>query len=121
MLSESLHDFSRLMTVALYLAAYIIAGGDVLLEAGKILKVFMNSANGFALKCGDSSINYTVSKDGNELENNACVLEVAAGSTSGVSALTFATTADNIKVATIAGAHKDTVTFSCSLEDASTD
>ena len=89
-----------------------------LLEAGKTLKVTLNSANDFALVCGESSIDYTVSREGAILENDACVLEVEAGSTSGSSELTFATTADDIASATVAGDHIDVVTFSCSLETA---
>ena len=88
----------------------------VLLEAGKVLNVLMNSANGFALKCGASSIAYTISKGNTTLGNNACVLSVAAGNTSGSSALTFTTTEEAIAAATIAGEHTDIVTFTCSLE-----
>ena len=88
---------------------------NVLLKAGDVLKVFMNSANGFALKCGESAIAYSVEKDGAVLENDACVLEVAAGSTSGEKELTFATTEQAVAAATIAGEHTDVITFSCSL------
>lgn len=88
----------------------------VLLQAGNTLKVIMNSANGFALKCGGSSIGYTVSKDGSVLENDSCVLAIAAGNTSGSSTLTFATTEEAVAGATIAGEHTDIITFSCSVE-----
>ena len=89
----------------------------VLLEAGKVLNVLMNSANGFVLKCGDSSIAYTISNGDAVLGNDDCVLEVAAGNTSGSSELTFATTEEAIAAATIAGEHTDTVTFTCSLKE----
>lgn len=90
----------------------------VLLSAGKVLKVNMESQNGFALQCGASSIAYTVSADNVDLGNNCTVLEVAAGSTYGSTKLTFATTAENIAAATVAGEHTDIITFSCSLESA---
>ena len=90
---------------------------NVLLGAGKVLRVFMNSLNNFALKCGDSSIAYTISNGDAVLGNDVCVLEVAAGNTSGSSALTFTTTEAAIAAATIAGEHTDIVTFTCSLEE----
>ena len=93
-----------------------IVSANVLLSAGKVLKVNMNSANNFALKCGSSSIVYTVSVNGVALENGSTVLEIAAGSTSDSAELNFATTEANIEQATVAGEHTDIITFSCSLE-----
>ena len=87
-----------------------------LLGVGKVLRIFMNSANGFALKCGDSSIAYGVSAGGDALDNDACVLEVMAGSVSGLCRLFFYTTEEDIASATIAGEHTDIITFSCSIE-----
>lgn len=95
-----------------------VSGGVITLASGTTIKITMASANDFALKCGTSSIKYTISEKSAVLEQNAEVLSFIAGTSdnTGVSdTLTFATTTDNIAAATVAGQHKDTLTFTLSI------
>lgn len=84
---------------------------NVLLTSGKEIAVKMSSANNFNLKCEGSSIAYSVTEGEKTLANNVAVLIVQAGATSGSSTLSFTTTKANIDKATLAGEHKDTLSF----------
>ena len=98
-----------------------VSASNVILVDGKTLTVKVASANGYALKCGTgtaSSIAYTLTPAGGSALSGTdatTVLTVAAGTTSGSTNLTFATTAQNIASATKAGDHTDTLTFTCSV------
>ena len=96
-----------------------VTATNVLLESGDVLNVTMKSANNFKLVCDGSEIEYAVKIDGEAVANDAAVLSVNAGTTSGEAVLTFETTADNIAAATKAGDHIDTITFTCSVSSAS--
>ena len=99
-----------------------VVATNVLLKSGDVLNVTMNSANDFYLVCsGDSKIAYAVKISDEAVANDAAVLSVNAGNTSGEAVLTFETTADNIAAATKAGDHVDTITFTCSVSQASAD
>lgn len=88
---------------------------NVLLGIGKQVNVTMKSANDFNLKFENSAIPYMVSDDNGALGNEAVVLSVLAGSTSGEATLSFATTANDIAKATLAGEHTDTLSFTVAV------
>ena len=101
-------------------SAAISKTGDVkvtnaVLKSGNTLKISVATANGFNLVNGVSAIPYTVSDGAAAIANDGTVLTVAAGTASSTKTLTFATTADNVKQATLTGAHKDTLTFTVSV------
>ena len=98
-----------------------VNAANVLLKSGDVLNVTMKSANDFKLVCDGSEIEYAVKIGGEAVANDAAVLTVNAGSTSGNADLTFETTVDNIAAATKAGDHVDTITFTCSVSQASAD
>ena len=102
-----------------------VTASNVIIENGKTLKVKMTSANyteedGYTLNYGDgevSKIKYTIKNGDVDFVNGASVLEVAAGTTAGgTSTLNFATTTEDIEAATKSGEHKDTLTFTVSVE-----
>ena len=99
-----------------------VSASNVIIANGKKLVVKVASTNSYALKYGDgtaSSIAYTVTPAGGSALSGAEaqeVLSIAAGTTSGSKDLTFATNASGF---TKAGDHTDTLTFTCSVVDAS--
>ena len=90
---------------------------DALLGEGKTLKITVESAKGYKLENGTSNIAYTLKKGDTTITADANeVLSVAAGTKTGSAALTFATSAENVANATLAGEHKDTLTFKVALQ-----
>ena len=93
---------------------------NALLGSGETLKITVASSNGYNLVNGDSKIAYTVKKGETTITADANeVISVEAGvkiTDTNSAALTFATTEANIKAATAAGAHKDTLTFTVSVK-----
>ena len=90
---------------------------DVLLASGSTLTVTVASANGYQLKNGTSAIPYTC-KAGNTTitADNNTVLTVSAGTKNpDAVSLTIGTTDADIANATLAGAHTDTLTFTCAV------
>ena len=93
---------------------------DALLEGGHILTITVASANNYSLvktfeeEDITSKIGYTLSG-----ADNGKVLDVYYGEKSTktyTQTLTFATTAENVADATLAGEHKDTLTFTVAIE-----
>jgi cytochrome c-type biogenesis protein CcmE len=106
----------------------------VLLKNDKVLNVKMKAASitsgedAYTLLYEGSKILYTIKKGSVDVDNNTAVLTVKSGDgledeytdgkASGEATLTFATTDDDIAMATKAGEHKDTLTFTVSVDDA---
>ena len=89
---------------------------DALLASGETLKIAVESANNYKLVNSTSGIAYTLKSGDTAITvDNNVVLSVAAGTKSGSAELTFATTEEDVKAATIAGDHKDTLTFTVSV------
>ena len=93
-----------------------VSASDVRLAANRTLKVTMDSINNFYLKNGESAVEYTVSDQTGAISDGGIVLSVQAGTTSGSNSLTFATTAEKIKAATLSGNHIDTLTFTITVQ-----
>lgn len=92
-----------------------VAANAVRLAEGTSLHVNMQSANGFSLVCGDSSIDYSVSANGSAVANGSDVLVVEAGNTAGSTSLVFSTDAARVANATVVGAHTDTISFTADV------
>ena len=104
-----------------------VSASDVKVADGKRLKVTMTSTNGYdagyKVTYEDSDIGYWIKKGASQDNINTEVtgatvevLSVDSGTTSGATYLKFYTTAAEIAGATQAGAHEDTLTFTCGVE-----
>lgn len=104
-----------------------VSASDVKIADGKTLKVTMTSANGYndgyKVTYEDSDIGYWIKKGTSQDSINTevtgatvDVLAVTSGTTSGATYLKFYTTDQEIAGATQAGAHEDTLTFTCGVE-----
>lgn len=106
-------------------SANFVKATNVLLPDGALLEVNVSSPNDFNLVYGSgltvSKIPYIVTKyDGNIAVNNDPVLQVASGVTESSADLTFSTTEENVKQATLSGEHKDTLEFTVTVKGGST-
>ena len=93
---------------------------NALLAESRILTVTVDSANGYKLKYGNSEIAYTLTGDDLITEDNRTVLTVKSGikvTDVREQELDFETSEEAVKAATLAGEHKDTLTFTVYVED----
>jgi hypothetical protein len=105
-----------------------VSASSVLIANGKTLNVkvsssqYDSSAATYKLCYEGSNVPYTIKKGNAAIVNNATVLSVASGAEglTGSETLTFATTDENIQKATKAGNHTDTLTFTVSVTDKTT-
>ena len=91
---------------------------NALLADSSVLAITVSSENNYKLKCGDSAIDYTLTGDDRITEENNEVLRVTSGvKVTDVNSqeLDFETSEEAVKAATLAGEHKDTLTFNVSL------
>ena len=91
---------------------------NALLAASSTLKITVASANDYKLKLGSSEIAYTLTGDNLITEENNEVLSVSSGvKVTDVNSqeLDFESSEEAVKAATLAGEHKDTLTFAVSL------
>lgn len=104
-----------------------VSASDVKIADGKTLKVTMQSANGYddgyKVTYEDSEIGYWIKKGASQDSINTEVtgatvevLAVTSGTTFGETYLKFYTKDGEIAGATQAGAHEDTLTFTCGVE-----
>ena len=97
-----------------------VTATNVRLTDGTTMKVSVYSVNNYNLVNGESKIAYALkSGDKTYTNDDNVVLSVAAGSIavtdSASTQLTFATSAEAVEAATLAGAHQDTLSFSISF------
>ena len=105
----------------------LVSASNVKIAAGNKLKVTMASTNGYdsgyKVTYKDSDIGYWIKKGASQDNINTEVtgatvevLSVDSGITTDATYLKFYTTTDEIAGATQAGAHEDTLTFTCGIE-----
>ena len=103
-------------------SSYAVSASGVVIPNSNRLTVTMssaqfNDADKYRVAYQGSFIKYTVKLGDTPLTaNGQTVLTVNAGNASGSSTLKFSTTSENIKAATKAGDHTDTLTFTVAVE-----
>ena len=99
-----------------------VTASDVKIISGKALQVKAASTNSYKLKSNSSEIAYSAKLGENQIGADTLILNVAgvgllAAATDNLSAsITLEATKAAINGATVAGAHTDTITFTCSVE-----